>query len=96
MERETGRGRGAGGFSPSLSLSRRWSQARFGRGRGIRRQQRLDELVAEQLHERERIQARDGNKGSMRGNQALGYQAGLMGMTPERMSKAARLQLGML
>ena len=45
-------------------------------------EQRLDELVAEQLHERERIRARDGNKGSIRRNQAVGYQAVQMGMKP--------------
>ena len=38
--------------------------------------------MAEQLHERERIRARDGNKGSIRRNQAVGYQAVQMGMKP--------------
>jgi hypothetical protein len=43
-------------------------------------EQRLDELVPEQLHEAERIRARNGDKRSSRGNKALGDQTVEMGM----------------
>ena len=45
-------------------------------------EQGLDELVPEQLHEADRIRARDGNKRSIRGNKAVGDQTVEMGMKP--------------
>src|SRR3990172_11541099 len=45
-------------------------------------EQRLDELVPEQLYEADRIRERNGDKRSFRGNKALGDQTVEMGMKP--------------
>ena len=45
-------------------------------------QQRFDELVPEQLHDPDRIGARDGNQGAFRRNQAIGDQTVKMRMKP--------------
>ena len=45
-------------------------------------QERLDEFVAEQLHNLDRIGARDGDKRAIRGNQAIGDQTVKMRVKP--------------
>lgn len=56
-------------------------------------EQRLDELVPKQLHEGERIRARNGNKRSIRRNKAVGDQTVEMGMKACRIVTVA-LQRG--
>ena len=45
-------------------------------------QERLDEFVAEQFHNPDRIGARDGNQRAIRGNQAIGDQTVKMRVKP--------------
>jgi hypothetical protein len=45
-------------------------------------QERLDELVAEQVHEADRIRTGDGNQRTIRGSEAVGDQAVQMRMKP--------------